>query len=108
MANDNVSHSYILNCLEPAYSYDHKRDERYEHLDSLMRAMVIRVLHCTLFFSSKKSVIFLRNTMWLCRTTAAENENGLVSHLTNVWDKVLQPRYVPVALSCFYNAVSTC
>lgn len=73
-----------------AYFREPETDEKYKHVSPLLRAFLIRTLHCTNVFLSKKSVIFIGDKLCLYRTIATENEYDLVTDMTGVQDKTLQ------------------
>lgn len=101
MATDNVSCSWVLSCRHQACLCKLRADGKEEEVATLMYALLIRKLYRKNIYLSKKPAAFLRDMMSIQDTAAAGMNVDLWNILQIFWEKVLQLRDGPLALSFF-------
>lgn len=101
-----VSRSLVFNRCESAYFQKLETDENYEHIAVFLYAAFIWKPHCVSVFLSKQCVLFPLYMKWVYGTAAAVHQNDIVLEDRDVWEKVLQHKDGPLALS-FYAQLRT-
>lgn len=75
---DDVNRSSVLRRSQPACFHEMGSIEKYEHVAPFLHAFLIRSSRHANIFSSKSSMLFLRDMTFVYWTDAAVNENDLV------------------------------
>lgn len=82
-----VLHTRFKNCHRPLCSPDRTPDVKYHQLASFLRERLVPRNYRAKLFLSKDSTLCIHGKMWQYKTTAAVNEQGILTAVKNLWKK---------------------
>lgn len=101
MEIDKISRFWVTDCRRSLSFHESSADDKYDHVDLLLRAFFMSEKHRANLFLSKKFVLFLRDMIWVYSVAAAVNEQRLTTDDKNVSCRVLEPWVELLALIYF-------